>query len=84
MPPKKDKAITLARSYIAKCTRCGKKHAPPLNELCLALLTNEQLDGDLENDEGEEEVALQPQIDGQAQSPNDGASASTEAAAGKY
>jgi hypothetical protein len=33
MPPKKMQTPTLA--YVAKCTKCGRKHAPPLHEACL-------------------------------------------------
>jgi hypothetical protein len=38
MPPKKNNNTTLA--YVAKCNKCGKKHAPPLHEGCLQLFTN--------------------------------------------
>jgi hypothetical protein len=83
MPPKKDKTPTLAASYIAKCTKCGRKHGPPLNDLCLALLPAEQHEGDLDNDEIEEEQLLLATSDGQGQSQQDDASATTEAAAGR-
>jgi hypothetical protein len=36
MPPKKTQ--TVAAAYIAKCTKCLKKHSPPLNDDCLALV----------------------------------------------
>jgi hypothetical protein len=45
MPPKKTNNATLA--YVAKCNKCGKKHAPPLHEGCLQLalpLEDDQLD----------------------------------------
>jgi hypothetical protein len=83
MPPKKDKVITLVAPYVAKCTRCGKKHRAPLNELCVALLPNKQPDEDLQNNEVEEDSSLLPVPDGQAQAVNKGASTSVETAAGK-
>jgi hypothetical protein len=33
MPPKKIQTPTLA--YVAKCTKCARKHAPPLHDACL-------------------------------------------------
>jgi hypothetical protein len=39
MPPKKVGTPTVA--YVAKCTKCTKKHGPPLHEACLALLAKE-------------------------------------------
>jgi hypothetical protein len=33
MPPKKTQTPTLA--YVAKCTKCGRKHTPSLHEACL-------------------------------------------------
>jgi hypothetical protein len=68
MPPKKDKALTLAASCVAKCTRCSRKHGPPLNDLCLALLPVEQLEGELDNDETEEDPLLLARSHGQGHS----------------
>jgi hypothetical protein len=39
MPPKKPS--TVAASYAAKCTLCGKKHGPPLHDACLSLQVNQ-------------------------------------------
>jgi hypothetical protein len=36
MPPKK--TPTVAAAQITKCTKCLKKHAPPLHDDCLALV----------------------------------------------
>jgi hypothetical protein len=39
MPPKKGGTPTVA--YVAKCSKCMKKHGPPLHEACLALLATD-------------------------------------------
>jgi hypothetical protein len=39
MPPKKGGTPTVA--YVAKCSKCTKKHGPPLHEVCLALLATD-------------------------------------------
>jgi hypothetical protein len=85
MPPKKDKTPTLAVAYVAKCTRCGKKHGPQLNELCLALLPIEQPEEDPENAEAEEEALLVPSdAENPGQENNQGATASSEAGKDAY
>jgi hypothetical protein len=38
-PPKKGGTPTVA--YVAKCTKCTKKHSPPLHKACLALLATD-------------------------------------------
>jgi hypothetical protein len=63
MPPKKtDKTVAVA--YTAKCTRCFKKHGPPLHGDCLALitpdLTEEIEDDEVVPDNGEEAGDLVP------------------------
>jgi hypothetical protein len=83
MPPKKDKTPTLAASYVAKCTRCGRKHGPPLNDLCLALLPAEQPEGEPDNEEIEEDQLPLTMSDGLGHSQHDDASAIAEAAAGR-
>jgi hypothetical protein len=39
MPPKKGGTPTVA--YVAKCSKCTKKHGPPLHEACRALLNTD-------------------------------------------
>jgi hypothetical protein len=46
MPPKKD-SKTVVGAYTAKCTKCGKKHAPPLKDVCLALIDPAEDNGEV-------------------------------------
>jgi hypothetical protein len=53
MPPKKTQ--TVAAAYIAKCTKCLKKHSPPVNDDCLALVHPDlaKLSDDPDDDEND-------------------------------
>jgi outer membrane murein-binding lipoprotein Lpp len=47
MPSKKGSTPTVA--YVAKCSKCTKKHGPPLHEACLALLAADPEKSDVLN-----------------------------------
>jgi hypothetical protein len=68
MPPKK--VPTVATSYVAKCSRCGKKHGPPLHKACLSLQVidederegqDEQPEGDLVNQQTGDDLPDAPE-----------------------